>query len=143
MASLKYMQEFFFKVSLKTFTSFLLVGYLASTAMMLSFSSIFLNLLFLIGLLNLRGFTSAFNNDYFFRYFILTILSVFTLVTVSSLIYQDLDFLFTYRYEVFKELLLFPVVLFLLFKFKFTVDEIIKIILITASYALFYSYAVT
>jgi hypothetical protein len=111
--------------------------------MMLSFSSIFLNLLFLIGLLNLRGFTSAFNNDYFFRYFILTILSVFTLVTVSSLIYQDLDFLFTYRYEVFKELLLFPVVLFLLFKFKFTVDEIIKIILITASYALFYSYAVT
>ena len=136
------MQYFLSKISLKTTSTFLLISYLASTAMMLSASSIFLNLLFLIGLFNLKGFTSAFTNDFYFRYFVLTILSVFILVTVSSLVYEDLDFLFTYKYEVFKELLMFPVVLFLLLKLKFTVEEIIKIILITASYALFYSFAV-
>ena len=128
--------------SLKVLVSLLLILYLSTTAMLMEISNVFLLLLFFIALFNMSGLKKSLMQVGFFRAFSSVIILIFILVTVHSLLYLETSFLFSYRYEVFKYLLIFPIVLYLLWKMQYSSEELFKIILLTSIYTIFYSIAV-
>ena len=128
--------------SLKVLVSLLLILYLSTTAMLMKISNVFLLLLFFIALFNMSGLKKSLMQVGFFRAFSSVIILIFILVTVHSLLYLETSFLFSYRYEVFKYLLIFPIVLYLLWKMQYSSEELFKIILLTSIYTIFYSIAV-
>lgn len=120
----------------------LFISYLASSAMMFKFAENFLFLMFLLSLLKANSIGLNFKHNPIFRFFCISLLLIFLLVLTSSIIYLEWIFLFSYKFEVFRNLLILPFIFNALLVLKITKNEIMTIILLTAGYALFYSIAV-
>ena len=120
----------------------LLVGYLAGSAMMLKEADLFLYTLFVVSLFKLSSFLDHFKNSEIFRFFTVILILIFSLVFLSSLFSLPFDFLFSYKFEVFRNLLLLPIIFNALFAIKITQKELLLVITLVGSYTFFYALAV-
>jgi O-antigen ligase len=131
-------KESYFKI----FVLGILICYLATTAMMLKFSDLFLIALFLIGLPFLPEFIANFKECSFFRLFTLSLWMVSGLVLINVMLYHDLAYLFTYRTEVFNKLIILPIVLNLFLSLRIQRRELAYVIILAGLYSVPYSLAV-
>lgn len=120
----------------------LLVIYLAGLAMMLKGADGFLYALFVVSLFKLSSFSIHFKNSAVFRFFTIILSLIFCLVFFSTLLSLPVDFLFSYQFEVFRNLLLLPVIFNALLAIKITQKELVLVIVLVGSYTFFYTLAV-
>lgn len=130
----------------KMFYKYSLIGlfiiYLSSSAMMFNFADNFLFLIFLLSLFRVNTFVVNFKENTIFRFFSISLLLIFLLVLTSSIIHLNWSFLFSYKFEVFRNLLIIPFILNAFLTIHLTKNDIVTIILFSAIYTLFYSIVV-
>jgi len=119
----------------------LVAAYLASSAMMLKSADIFLYLLFIVSLLKVNVLREQLKNP-IFRFFTISLGAIFLLVLCSTLVYLPVLSLFSYQFEVFRNLLLLPVIFSALLSVKITQKEVILLVVLVGSYTFFYALAV-
>jgi O-antigen ligase len=120
----------------------LLVAYLAGSAMMLKGADAFLYALLAVSLFKINFFIEHFKNSSIFRFFTILFVLIFSLVLSSTLLSLPSSFLFSYKFEVFRNLLLLPVIFNALLAVKITQKELVLIIMLVGSYTFFYTLAV-
>ncbi len=116
----------------------LLVAYLAGSAMMLKGADAFLYALFVVSLFKMNSFLDHFKNSSVFQFFTILFVLIFLLVLSSTLLSLPSNFLFSYKFEVFRNLLLLPVIFNALLAVKITQKELVLIITLVGSYTFFY-----
>ncbi len=120
----------------------LLVAYLAGSAMMLKGADTFLYALFVVSFFKINSFFDHFKNSSVFRFFTVLFVLIFSLVLSSTLLSLPSNFLFSYKFEVFRNLLLLPVIFNALLAVKITQKELVLMIMLVGSYTFFYALAV-
>lgn len=120
----------------------LLVMYLAGSAMMLKSADIFLYLLFLMSLFKLKYMPEHFKKVPVFQFFTIVPFLIFLFVLISTAFSQPISLLFSFQFEVFRNLLLLPIIFNALLSIKISQKELVLIIILVGSYTFFYAIAV-
>ncbi|MCF6254437.1 MAG: O-antigen ligase family protein [Thiomicrorhabdus sp.] len=136
------MRDIYSASSFKLLFLALLIMYLAGSAMMLKSADTFFYLLFLMSLFKVKSIPEHFKEVPVFRFFVVVPLLMFLFVLISTVLSQPFSLIFSFQFEVFRNLLFLPIIFNALLTVRITQKELILIILLIGSYTFFYTIAV-